>query len=518
MYFEKRYVRMHRNPRFGLRDALSGLSGCRVACLLLGTLVLSSALVARDLDGAVERLKLDSTGAPTVGSPEAPVKIVMFHDYQCPYSEASHKVIQSLRRTYGDELQIIYRQNPYPSHRQGFYAAQAALAAEDFGFFEELHAKLVVNRKKIRSVDIGKFVEQISPAANDFRTALDSGVFVDLVRKDVRALKSVGASGTPFFFVNGRPLRGSQSFEELSNIIDQELSGQAGPTKWIQKVSVPVYSGEVNDTASSDVERDRFPSPGRQPVEYPPLPENATVVEKLLYAQIVELRRELRQLRRQIAELRAGDGGHHGLAPRKGKARAARKKPKSSPAIVSSVSFDDDPVLGSESAKVAIVEFSTFQCGYCRRHHERVFPAIRKKYIDTGVVRYVFRDYASREAAVSAAVAANCAALQESYWEMHKALFRKPKGLGEAYYTETADRLGLETDVFDLCLTEESHREEVRADYLAGRGLGIRVTPTFFVGRIEGGRIVQARRLAGARGVKDFDRAIEAVLKQVRTP
>jgi protein-disulfide isomerase len=484
-----------------------------VSCLFV-TLLGTSGVLAAESE-IVERVKVDTDGAPFVGPATAPVTLVMFHDYECKYCVAAHATLGRLRRAYGDRLRIVYCQNPYRTRAKAFYAAQAALAAQDFGLFEAFHGKLIENRQKLDSADIAHYVRQIGGSSEDFETAVDSGVFVAIVRRDIENAKTIGATGTPFFFVNGRPLRGVQAFETFAKVIDEEIAGTSAVTRWITRVNTPKYP-VVGD--SPDLNRVEGAPPAELPkaLEIRPLPPSATAVEKLLYEQVVALRREVRDLRMEVLRLRGGQGGHHGLENAGNKPQKPAKRPKP-PAIVDSVSLDNDPVLGAADARIAIVEFSEFQCGYCRRFHQQTFPQIRQKYIDTGKVKYVFRDFPLEfhKEAVSAAVAANCAGSQEKYWEMQDALFRDQKRVGELLYLEAALALELDGDAFETCIDDETQVGEVEDDQLAGMALGVRGTPTFFIGRVDGQRIRRARRLVGARAFADFEKAIGEVLAEV---
>ncbi len=98
---------------------------------------------------------------------------------------------------------------------------------------------------------------------------------------------------------------------------------------------------------------------------------------------------------------------------------------KKKPGQAISVSEDDDPMLGDPGAPVTIIEFSDFQCPFCQKFHSETFPQIKKTYIDTGKVRFVYRDFplSFHPGAQPAAEAAECAHAQGKFWEMHEALF-----------------------------------------------------------------------------------------------
>ena len=149
------------------------------------------------------------------------------------------------------------------------------------------------------------------------------------------------------------------------------------------------------------------------------------------------------------------------------------------------VTTDDDPGIGPEDAPVTIIEFSDYQCPYCRRWTEQVEKQIIETYGDK--VRIVYRDFpltSIHPESLPAAEAANCAGEQGKYWEYHDALFAQKHGLGEKAYLAYAKDLGLDVDKFSACLDEHRYRDEVMADREYAINLGIRSTPTFFVNGI----------------------------------
>lgn len=146
------------------------------------------------------------------------------------------------------------------------------------------------------------------------------------------------------------------------------------------------------------------------------------------------------------------------------------------------VPVDDDPALGSDKAKITIVEFSDYQCPFCRKWQEEVFTKLEETYGDK--VRLVYRDFPLYEIhpeAEPAAEAANCAGEQNKYWEYHNLLFSEQKPLGADTYTAYAQSLGLNMDSFKQCLDSHKYQAEIKADYDFASGLGVRSTPTFFI-------------------------------------
>ncbi len=181
---------------------------------------------------------------------------------------------------------------------------------------------------------------------------------------------------------------------------------------------------------------------------------------------------------------------------------------------VSEASIDDDPMLGDSNAPLTLIEFSEFQCPYCARFHNQVFPQIKKEYIDTGKLRYVFRDFplSMHKTAQKAAEAAQCAGEQGKYWEMHELLFKKPKGLAIDKIKEYAEELHLDTDRFNACLDNDKYTEEVKKDMKDGQQAGVRGTPSFVLGKTTKDGNIKGPFIRGAKPYEAFKAEIDKLL------
>ena len=157
------------------------------------------------------------------------------------------------------------------------------------------------------------------------------------------------------------------------------------------------------------------------------------------------------------------------------------------------VSADDDAVKGSADAPVTIIEFSDFQCPFCARFYSQTLGEIDDKYIKTGKVKLVFRDFplSFHQNAQKAAEAAECAEEQGKFWEMHDKLFAKD--------------LGLDSAKFDECLVSDKYASEVQKDFKDGQGAGISGTPSFFINGV---------KLVGAQPFSAFQQVIEQELNK----
>lgn len=175
---------------------------------------------------------------------------------------------------------------------------------------------------------------------------------------------------------------------------------------------------------------------------------------------------------------------------------------------------DDDPVLGNADAPVTIVEFSDFQCPFCRSFYSNTHPQIVKNYIDTGKVKFVYRDYplAFHSAARLSAMAAECANEQGKFWQYHDTVFEEQakQGSGTISYgiselKQWAQDISLDTEQFNRCLDSEKYGDEVDKDFEAGQRAGVSGTPLF---------VINGTLIVGAQPYSTFEQAIEAALSQ----
>jgi len=152
------------------------------------------------------------------------------------------------------------------------------------------------------------------------------------------------------------------------------------------------------------------------------------------------------------------------------------------------VSEDDDPAIGPSDAPVVIIEFSDYQCPFCRKFREETLDKILETY--EGKVRFVYRDFPLENIhayALKAAEAANCAGEQGKYFEYHDVLFEKQtdwSARGEEAFVEYAQQLSLDVESFKICLASGKYEEEVRKDFQDGINAGVTGTPAFFINGI----------------------------------
>jgi len=149
------------------------------------------------------------------------------------------------------------------------------------------------------------------------------------------------------------------------------------------------------------------------------------------------------------------------------------------------VPVDDDPFIGPEDAPITIIEFSDYQCPYCKKWHDEVLDRMLANY--PGQIRFVYRDFpliSIHPGAAPAAEAADCAGEQGSYWPFYQALFSMKYDLTTEAYQQYAAELGLDMQAFAECLADRRYEPEVMGDYNYAVNLGISSTPTFFINGI----------------------------------
>lgn len=173
---------------------------------------------------------------------------------------------------------------------------------------------------------------------------------------------------------------------------------------------------------------------------------------------------------------------------------------------------------GSPTAKVAIIEYSDFECPFCGEFARQTLPTLQEKYIKTGRVQFYFFHnplliHAEAEKAAEAGV---CAARQGKGWEMHDALFADQKHLDTVSIETRAQRLGLDRRGFEACLGGQA-RAQVQDDVAAAAAAQMRGTPGFFVGILRGDGLVEAvKRVRGAQETKVFEQVLGELIARTQ--
>jgi protein-disulfide isomerase len=170
-----------------------------------------------------------------------------------------------------------------------------------------------------------------------------------------------------------------------------------------------------------------------------------------------------------------------------------------------------NPSLGRETAPVVLVEFTDFECPYCKKFHDTTFPELKRKYIDTGYVRYVSRDLPLpiHQHALKAAQAARCAGEQNNYWQAREVLFSISPNLNREAIPKALENLPLDQEKLRSCLESGKFVDDIRQDSSDAESIGVQGTPGFILGTKEGSEGV---RISGAQPFAVFDRELKLML------
>ena len=177
------------------------------------------------LDLPQPRVQVAAEG-PARGPKDAPVTIVEFSDFECPYCGAAHDTVEQVMSTYPGKVRLVYRQFPLSFHPHAAKAAEASLCAADQGKFWEYHDVLFKNQKKLDPTDLKAHASEVGLDGQKFGQCLDSGDKKKTVDADQQAGLSAGVGGTPAFFINGIFLNGAQPVDEFKKVIDGELASK----------------------------------------------------------------------------------------------------------------------------------------------------------------------------------------------------------------------------------------------------------------------------------------------------
>lgn len=166
---------------------------------------------------------INLSGAPVKGPKNAPVTIVAFSDFQCPFCSRVVPTLKDIEKQYEGKVRVAFKHQPLPFHDKARIAAAASMAAHEQGKFWEMHDKLFANQSALDRPALEKYASEIGLDMGKFKAALDSNKFDAQITKDSDEGTKIGANGTPTFFINGRQLVGAQPIDAFKAIIDDEL-------------------------------------------------------------------------------------------------------------------------------------------------------------------------------------------------------------------------------------------------------------------------------------------------------
>jgi len=369
---------------------------------------------------AVYKIPLDDS--PVRGPAEALVTIVESSDFECPFCKRAQPTLKQLEEAYPGKLRFSFKHNPLPFHPKAMPAAIASEEAREQGGaakFWAMHDKLFDSNPSLDRPALEKIAQEIGLDMAAFRKALDEQRYEQRIRRDQALAQSVGASGTPTFFINGRKVVGAVPVEVFKAVIDEEL----------KKAEELVKSG----VAPHDV--------------------YAKTIEKGASAPVM------------VA----------------GGAAAPQPPPPPPPPAASRVEFrPDDPLKGPKVAKVTVVEFSDFQCPFCSRVNPTLKQLTDTYPKDVRIV-WKHQPLPFHPQAMPAASAAEAAREQGKFWQMHDLMFENQQSLAPGQYEQWATKIGLDPKKFQAASASEKTKARIQEDMQLGSKVGANGTPTLFV-------------------------------------
>jgi protein-disulfide isomerase len=388
------------------------------------------------------------------GAPDgALVTIVEYSDFQCPYCSRLANSLKQISEEYPDDVRVVFKHFPLQMHQQAKPASEAVLAAHAQGKGWEMHDLVFENAKALSNEDLIRYAEQVGvPDMAKFKQELEGHTYGPMVDADQKQGQNFGIGSTPSFFLNGIPHKGTKSPEQLKALIEEEKKFAQG----------------LIDAGSKREE---------------------------VYARIMRAAKTTRAAPKPDPNA-------------KGKQQKKPQQGKPDPAKSYAVPTEGRPQKGLDTALVTIIEYSDFECPFCRK----VLPSltqVQEKHGDQ--VRVVFRQQPlpMHKNAVPAALAALAAHQQGKFWEMHDALFAaaEAKTLNEEGIVALAQKLQLDVAKFNADRNSPELKTMIADDQKIAMQFGAGGTPAFFV---------NGRFISGAQPFEAFDALVTEELAKAQ--
>jgi predicted DsbA family dithiol-disulfide isomerase len=172
------------------------------------------------------RLVIAKADRPSKGPDNAPIEMIEFSDFQCPFCLNAFPTVNQVLATYGDRIHFVYRHYPLSIHPRARPAAEASECADEQGKFWPFHDRLFADQSRLGDGDFKALAAELGLDVPQFNACVESRKYQGDIDTDIKAGDEAGVSGTPAFYINGRMLSGAQPFEIFKSIIDEELSAR----------------------------------------------------------------------------------------------------------------------------------------------------------------------------------------------------------------------------------------------------------------------------------------------------
>ena len=207
---------------------------------------------AADSDDAPSgRIYLAAGKSPVLGSAKAPVTIVEYTDFQCPFCQRAHNTLKDLIKNNPNKIRLVFKHYPLPFHKNAELAHRAAEAAKQQGKFWEYHDLLFENQKALEREDLIKYAKQLKLNEKKFIAYMDSPESLGIVKQDIESGSNSGVRGTPHFFFNGTRFSGAQPLAAFQQRLDAELE-VADTYKKKKLTGEKLYEQIVKDNPKAD--------------------------------------------------------------------------------------------------------------------------------------------------------------------------------------------------------------------------------------------------------------------------
>lgn len=172
------------------------------------------------------KLNVNLEGEAVWGKKDAPVTIVEFSDFQCPFCSRAIESVDKIKKEYGSKVKIVFKHYPLPMHPDAKPAAEASLCVNEQSTdkFWKFHDLLFANQQRLKEADLLGYAKKVGADTKKFEDCVKSKKYESHIEKSIAEGQKIGVDSTPSFFVNGQPIRGARPFADFKEIIDEELS------------------------------------------------------------------------------------------------------------------------------------------------------------------------------------------------------------------------------------------------------------------------------------------------------
>jgi protein-disulfide isomerase len=175
--------------------------------------------------------KVDAGKSEAKGPKDAPLTMIIFSDFQCPFCKRVEPTLAQIEKEYGGKVRQVWKNYPLPFHNNAEPAAEAAMAAHAQGKFWQMHDKLFQNQQALDQAALEKYAGELGLNVAKFKADVEAKKFKASIESETKEGQAVGVNGTPAVFINGRKISGAYPFETFKKIADEELAKKTGKKK-----------------------------------------------------------------------------------------------------------------------------------------------------------------------------------------------------------------------------------------------------------------------------------------------